>query len=143
VSTPPGPEVHLAIDWKGDLHFEGGGILLDSQGVAGPNPVQAVGLALAACMAMDVVDILRKGRFPLTGLHVDFRGERAPVEPKRYVSVALHFKVEGDVPPDRVERAIALSRDRYCSVWHTLRQDLPFETSFEVVPQGVARVSGT
>jgi uncharacterized OsmC-like protein len=38
----------------------------------------------------------------------------------------------GDVPADRVQRAIALSRDKYCSVWHSLRQDITFTTSFEV-----------
>jgi len=42
--------------------------------------------------------------------------------------------VRGDVPADRVERAIALSRERYCSVWHSLRQDIDFRTSFEVAP---------
>jgi uncharacterized OsmC-like protein len=42
--------------------------------------------------------------------------------------------VRGDVPPDRVERALELSRERYCSVWHSLRSDIDFRTSFEVAP---------
>ena len=48
--------------------------------------------------------------------------------------MALHFVVRGGVLADRVERAIELSRERYCSVWHSLRPDIDFRTSFEVVP---------
>ena len=40
--------------------------------------------------------------------------------------------VRGEVPADRVERAIELSRERYCSVWHSLRPDIDFRTSFEI-----------
>jgi putative redox protein len=50
------------------------------------------------------------------------------------VKVDLHFAVRGSVPADRVERAITLSRERYCSVWHSLRPDIAFTTSFEVSP---------
>ena len=49
--------------------------------------------------------------------------------------VDLRFEVAGDVPPDKVERAIALSREKYCSVWHSLRQDIAFTTSFDVRPE--------
>jgi len=83
-------------------------------------------------MASDVVDILVKGRLPLLALSARLDGQRASQEPRRLVSVLLHFSVRGEVPDDRVERAIALSRERYCSVWHSLRQDIDFRTSFEV-----------
>jgi uncharacterized OsmC-like protein len=42
--------------------------------------------------------------------------------------------VTGDVPTERVERAIALSREKYCSVWHSLRADIAFTTAYEVLP---------
>ena len=50
------------------------------------------------------------------------------------MKVDLRFSVRGPVPADRVERAIALSREKYCSVWHSLRPDIAFTTSFEVTP---------
>ncbi|MBI2467321.1 MAG: OsmC family protein [Candidatus Rokubacteria bacterium] len=65
--------------------------------------------------------------------------ERAPEEPRRLVRVDLRFVVAGDVPPDRVERAIALSREKYCAVWHSLRQDMEFTTSYEIRKAEVAR----
>ncbi len=50
--------------------------------------------------------------------------------------MALHFAARGDVPPDKLERAIALSREKYCSVWHSLDPAIEFRTSFEVAPAG-------
>ena len=98
-----GPQVALTLDWRGDLRFEGEKILLDGDGRAGPSPVQALGYALAGCMGADLVDIIRKGRFPLKSVRIDLHGERAATQPKRLLKVSLHFHIEGDVPEDRVE----------------------------------------
>jgi putative redox protein len=75
-------------------------------------------------MAMDVVHILRKGRHDLKGLRLDLAGERAQEDPHRFTAFTLTFTVNGNVPKDAVDRAVALSRDKYCSVWHSLRQDI-------------------
>jgi uncharacterized OsmC-like protein len=48
------------------------------------------------------------------------------------VSAQLHLHIRGDVPAPAVERAIALSRDKYCSVWHSFRQDIELTTSFDI-----------
>jgi putative redox protein len=132
-----GAPVSVGLSWEGALVFDArtgdAAFKLDSAGVAGPSPVQALAAALAGCMAMDVVHILTKGRHPLTGLKLRLEGERAPDNPRRLVKAALRFVVEGDVPPEAVERAIALSRETYCSVWHSLRPDIDLTTSFEIL----------
>ena len=87
-------------------------------------------------MSNDVVHILVKGRVPLQALTARLEARRAAGEPRRLVSVALHFAARGDVPPDKLERAIALSREKYCSVWHSLDPAIEFRTSFEVAPAG-------
>ena len=124
--------------WKGGLLFEGksadSGMLLDSEGKKGPSPVQALLLALASCMAMDVASILEKGRLDVRSIRARLSAERAPEPPRRVLTVALHFTVEGAVPEDRIERAIALSREKYCSVWHSMSQDIAFTTSFSSKP---------
>ena len=134
--TPPPPSVVLDLEWEGDLRFRASAgaasLVLDSQGAAGPTPVQALAFGLAGCMAVDVVHILRKGRLEPKAVHARLEAERNPVDPKRLVSVRLHFVVQGEVPDEKVARAIALSRDTYCSVWHSLRPDIDFRTSFEV-----------
>ncbi|MBI2189131.1 MAG: OsmC family protein [Acidobacteria bacterium] len=109
-------------------------LVVDADGAAGPSPMQLAAFGLAGCMAADVVDILRKGRHPLTGLRVALTGERAPEPPRRFVRLTLHFHISGAVPPEAVERAIALSRDKYCSVWHSMRPDIVFTTAFDVHP---------
>jgi putative redox protein len=127
-------EVELA--WQGGLRFDARvgahRLVIDSDHQAGPSPTQALAVSLAGCMAIDVADILQKGRFPLDGLEVRLVSERRG-DPPRYVTrVTFHFVVKGRVPPDRVERAIELSRERYCSVLHSLRPDLAFHASFEI-----------
>ena len=106
---------------------------LDSASAAGPSPMQALGFALAGCMAMDVVHVLKKGRHDLRGLKTSLVAERAEDEPRRFTSVTLHFTVTGNVPPEPVQRAIDLSREKYCSVWNSLRQDIELKVTFTVV----------
>ena len=64
-------------------------------------------------MAMDVVHVLKKGRHDFRGLKTSLVAERAEDEPRRFTSVAMHFTVAGNVPPEPVQRAIDLSRDKY------------------------------
>jgi putative redox protein len=132
------PPTIIDLTWLGDLRFGGrsdrASITLDSAGVAGPSPVEALGFALAGCMTTDVAHILTKGRHPLRALRSRLVADRAPDEPHRFVRMTLHVTVEGEVPAGAVERAIALSREKYCSVWHSMRQDIEFVTTHELVP---------
>jgi putative redox protein len=130
------PSTTLELVWERDLilagHSGDASIVLDSAGKAGPSPVQALAAALAGCMGMDVVHILRKGRYELRGLKVALAAERAQENPHRITSVDVEFTVTGDIPKDQIERAIALSHEKYCSVWHSMRQDIPIHTRFTV-----------
>lgn len=105
---------------------------LDSDAKAGPSPMQALAFGLAGCMAMDVVHILTKGRHDLRGLRADLRGTRADEHPRRFVSFELLYTVTGNVPGEAVQRAIDLSREKYCSVWHSLRQDIEFTITYRI-----------
>ncbi len=126
----------LELRWEHDLVFSGSSdkaaMTLDSDGVAGPSPMQAVAFGLAACMAMDVVHILTKGRHDLKGLRVELSGTRADEQPHRFTAFTLNFIVTGAVPGDAIQRAIDLSRDKYCSAWASLRQDIDLQTSHSI-----------
>ncbi len=130
------PPTVIDLTWERDLVFTGhaGGVAMtvDSDSLAGPSPMQAVAFGLAGCMAMDVVVILRKGRHDLRGIRADLTGTRAPEEPRRFTAIALHYTITGDVPEEAIQRAIDLSRNKYCSVWHSLRQDIPLDITFDV-----------
>lgn len=107
-------------------------MVVDSSGTDGPSPVELLGTALAGCMAIDVGHILTRGRHPFTSLRTKLVAARADEEPHRFLAVTLHFDIGGDVPTDAVERAVQLSRDKYCSVWHSLRQDITLTVTFDV-----------
>ena len=132
------PPTILDLTWDSDLIFHGvsadASMTLDSAGKAGPSPVQTLAFALAGCMGMDVVHILRKGRFDLRGLNVSLVAERAQEDPHRITSVTVEFAVTGNVPDAQVQRAIDLSHEKYCSVWHSMRPDIPLDVTTVITP---------
>jgi putative redox protein len=130
------PPMEVELVWQHDLVLAGtsGGasLTLDSAAIEGPSPVQALAFGLSACMAMDLVHILQKGRHSFSALRAHFSGRRAPEDPKRFTAIDLHFTVAGPVPSAAVQRGIDLSREKYCSVWHSMRQDIAFTVTFAV-----------
>jgi putative redox protein len=138
VSVVKKPPTKISLVWEHDLVFGGRSgdvqVTLDSASVVGPSPVQALAFALAACMAMDVVHVIVKGRHDLRGLRVDLSGERADTNPHRFIAIALTYTISGDVPAATIDRAIELSREKYCSVWHSMRQDIPLTVNYTITP---------
>jgi len=132
------PPLVAELVWSGDLRFDASsganGAVVDGDSKSGLSPTQYAAIGLAGCMAADVVDILRKGRHPLMALRVTFTGIRAEQPPRRFLEIELRFDVRGAVPPEAVERAIALSREKYCSVWHSFRHDITLSTPFHITP---------
>ena len=132
------PPTIADLTWLGDLRFHAtsahSSMTLDSSGLAGPSPVEALAFALAGCMSMDVVFILTKGRTTPRAVRSHLEAERSQQDPHRIVAMTITFTVEGDVPADAVGRAIALSHNKYCSVWHSMREDITFTTKYDVLP---------
>jgi putative redox protein len=131
-------EQNVTLWWEGEgLRFRGGAdggpeVAVDGDGKAGASPMQQLLLALASCMAADMVDIMNKSRTPLAALEVRVEGDRAPEPPRRYTAIRMHFAAAGvsDADAGKLERALELSRTTYCSVLHTLRPDA--EVTFEL-----------
>lgn len=129
----------VRLSWTGkDLRFEGGAeggprIAMDGDSGSGPSPMEMLLLSLAGCMAVDMKVILEKSRVALEGMDVVLEGERAPEDPKRYVAIRMVFHLDGPDEADegRIARAVELSRNKYCSVFHTLRPDLAVEIRTE------------
>lgn len=90
-------------------------------------------LAAASCSAYDVIDILQKQREPLEGLDIQCSGEQIKEQPYNFVHLHLKYIIKGEVNPQKVERAIKLSEDKYCSVLATLRPSLEFSSEYEIV----------
>lgn len=105
-----------------------------SEGV-GMKPSELVLVALSACTAVDVVDILVKKHTPLASLEITASGEQDPNPPWPYRKIHLLYKVSGKgLTEASVSQAIQLSEEKYCSVAATLRGVAEITTSFEILP---------
>ncbi len=132
--------VEARVIWKAGLQFEahapsGHTLIIDSPlgANAGPSPMGLVLVALAGCTAMDVVSILEKQRQPVTGLEVSVRAERAAEHPKVYTGYDVIYTVHGrGVDRRAVERAVALSEEKYCSVGAMLGQTAPIRHTIQL-----------
>jgi len=128
----------LSLDWLGEMHFKNSAgspaIDLHSSSPGITSPPQALAYATMACMGMDVVHTIQKGRHTLRAMSIAFEGERAAEHPRRFISMRMHFAITGVVADHVVERAIELSHSKYCSVSNTLRPDLEFRTSVTITP---------
>jgi putative redox protein len=100
----------------------------------GMRPMQTLLAAMGACSAIDVVGILRKQREDLKDIKITVTGEREKDKvPALYTEVHAHFKLYGDLDQVKVERAISLSLEKYCSVAKTLEKTAKITSSFEII----------
>ena len=99
-----------------------------------PRPMETVLAGTGGCTAYDVVLILKRGRHDVRGCSVKLSSERAPADPKVFTKIHMHFTVTGKgIPPVAVERAVAMSHDKYCSATIMLGKTADITTSFELL----------
>lgn len=97
----------------------------------GCSPTESLLLSLAGCMAIDMVSFLRKMRCQVTSYRMDLTGQRNPSPPQCYTAIDLKIGVTGSgLTQRKLERAVSLSREKYCSVYHSLRPDLALTVAF-------------
>lgn len=128
------------VTWKEDKHFigtapSGKTVDIDANKVAGATPMELVLLGLGGCASYDVVGILQKSRQDIEDVRCELSAVRADTVPAVYTDIHLHFVVTGkDVKEKQVEKAVALSADKYCSASKMLADGGVHVThSFEVV----------
>ena len=99
-----------------------------------PRPMETFLAGTGGCTAYDVVLILKRGRHDVHGCSVKLSAERALVDPKVFTAINMHFTVTGKgIPAVAVERAIAMSHDKYCSATIMLGKTAKITTSFDLV----------
>ena len=138
--------MHCTINWLPETGMAfsaetGSGHLLTMDGAPdgggrnlAPRPMETLLAGAGGCTAYDVVLILQRGRHDVTGCQVKATAERASQDPKVFTKLHLHFTVTGrGVSATAVERAIALSHEKYCSATVMLGKTAEVTTSFDVV----------
>lgn len=97
---------------------------------SGPRPTELLLNAVAGCTGIDIISILAKMRLTPSSFHMDVEGTRAEDHPKKFTTLHIHYSFEGDLPEDKIVRAIELSKDKYCSVSHSLSSKI--EVSYSI-----------
>jgi len=125
------------VTWKAGLEFDVASDSGFSIGMSGDgkniSPMESVLGAMGACSSVDVVEILKKGRYALEGCVCELEASRAESAPRVFTQVHAHYRVTGDDLPEKaVERAVALSAEKYCSVMLMLTGAVNITTSFEI-----------
>jgi putative redox protein len=138
-----------SVKWVGDMMFigetgSGHAVVMDAAPDVGgrnlgPRPMELLLVGLGGCSSIDVVLILKRGREAITDCNVEIEAERAETEPKVFTNIKLHFVVTGhQLDPKKVERAIKLSHDKYCSASAMLAATANITYDFEIREAGVA-----
>ena len=133
MSGEPKPPSRIVVDWAGAHRFDTGRpngpvARIDSDGITGQSPVDALLSALAACTSTDVVDIMTKRHTPLARLHVEVTGHRVTTTPRRFDRILLEYHLDGEgIGREHAERAIDLSITKYCSVRESMLPSILFE----------------
>lgn len=129
--------LRVQLEWRGSSLFEaksssGAVILLDGKKSQSLAPMEALLASLGGCMGIDVVNILTRMRADFASVSVSAEGEQNPEPPKYFSRILITFRLQGKVPRDRVEHAVRLSFETYCSVFHSLRKDIEIAYDIEV-----------
>jgi len=126
------------LQWKQGMIFEGRSqsghtITFDASAehASGPSPMETVLTALCACTSVDVVSILQKKREPLAGLTVSANAEQAAEAPRVFTRIHLTYRIHGKVSQKAAEDAVALSKNKYCSVSKMLEKSAEITYSIE------------
>ena len=136
--------MNVTISWAGEASFTGvadSGHTITMDGPPdhgghnrGPRPMELVLMGMGGCTAFDVVHILGKSRQDIVDCEARIQAERASSEPKVFTRIHIHFVVSGrSLDPKRVERAIELSAEKYCSASIMLGKTATITHDFEVV----------
>ena len=108
----------------------------------GPSPMEMVLIGMGGCTAYDVVHILEKGREAIDDVAVDLEAERAEQDPRVFTRIHMHFVFKGrKLAPEKVERAIKLSAEKYCSASAMIAKTATITHDFEVLETIVAVAS--
>jgi putative redox protein len=127
-------EMKTRVVWIGQMAFSGSTpsgheLKMDaSEDVGGQNsgarPTELLLHAVAGCTGIDIISILQKMRLNPISFHMEVEGTRAEEHPKRFTYIHIHYALEGELPEEKVIRAIELSKDKYCSVSHSLNTSI-------------------
>lgn len=126
--------MEIKVKWTGKMAFTGENpsghvVKMDASEKmggedTGARPTELLLNAVAGCTGIDIISILKKMRLDPTSLDIVVKGNRAQDHPKSFTTIYIDYALAGNLPEDKVVRAITLSKDKYCSVAHSLNAQI-------------------
>lgn len=136
-------KINMETRWKGKMAFEAGvtghQVIMDADETVGgenlgPRPKALILAGLAGCTGMDVISILEKMRVKISEFNIDIEAEQTEEHPKVYSQITLIYKFKGEnLPPDKLEKAVSLSQERYCGVSAMLGKAAKLDYRIEIL----------
>lgn len=133
----------VTVEWEGKMKFSatdesGHTITMDAPIAAGgdntaPTPLSLILMSVAGCSGIDVVSILDKMKVTVECFNIEVEGDRVDDNPKVFKTITVVYKFKGeDLPQDKVERAVKLSVDKYCSAVHIVNKSAQMQFIYEI-----------
>lgn len=131
------PESKGFLTWEKDLVFtariRGYSFEYDPRAQEGCFPTDTLLMSVAGCLGIDVVMFLQKMHAEIKEFEIETSGDRNPVPPQYFKAINLVIHVTGKgITHKKMDRAISLSQEKYCSVYHSLRRDIDFKVSYKI-----------
>jgi len=101
----------------------------------GLTPMQHLAGSLAGCMSIDVISILNKQKIEPSYFAIEIQATKKEGQPSPFENIKLIFKVNKEVPHDKLEKAIILSKEKYCSVYFSLNEEIEINYTIECLEQ--------
>lgn len=135
--------MEATLNWSGNVAFSGAAssgheIKIDgAEKIGGQNsgvrPMELLLYSVAGCTGINVIWILKKMRLEPTSFHMELKGDRTEEPPNNFINIHIHYAFEGELPKQKVARAIQLANDKYCSVTHSLNTKITVSYSINGV----------
>ena len=131
-----------ALTWEKELIFHGRTqrgeeVDYDAEFQWGCSPTETLLMSVAGCLAIDAVSFLRKMKAEITKFRIDYSGERNLTPPQYYKAMEMVINISGkNITPKKMDRVIALSQEKYCSVYHSLRKDIKVDVKYNITNEG-------
>jgi putative redox protein len=136
--TGAAKKISGTLSWENDLIFTGRTnrgyeVEYDAKNEMGCSPTETLLLSVAGCMSIDIVSILTKMKCSIKTYKMNISSERNPEPPQYFTSINIFINIAGTgIKNSNLDRAISLSHEKYCSVYHTLRKDIKFNVDYKI-----------
>lgn len=116
---------------RGDITYTDGSAAIGA-GEDGFRPMEMLLVSLAGCSAIDIINVLKKQRQKIDDFSMEIDGDKKEGTPSPYTAIRVKFLLKGEIKPEKMDKAIELTRTKYCSVYFSLHPEIDISFDYEI-----------